>query len=60
MTVEAESEGPAGAAEDCRHGVHLRGQVVYAGQVGLLQLEVGAPVDEQRLCNVRQLVCTPL
>ena len=60
VAVQAEGEGPAGAAEDGRHDVHLGGQVVDAGQVGLLQLQVGAPVDQEVLGHVRQLVCAPL
>ena len=60
MAVQAQGEGPAGPAEDGRHDVHLRGQVVDAGQVGLLQLQVGAPVHQEVLRHVRQLVSAPL
>ena len=60
VAVQAEGQGPAGSTEDGRHDVHLGGQVMDAGQVSLLQLQVSAPVHQEVLCHVRQLVSTPL
>ena len=60
VAVKAEGEGSAGTTEDGRHDVHLGGQVMDAGQVSLLQLQVSAPLHQEVLRHVRQLVSAPL
>ena len=51
---------PAGPAEDGRHDVDLRDQVVDASQVILLNLDVCSPVNQQLLRDEGDFVNTPL